>query len=165
MPVLVDGDLTLFESNLIISYLLSTYPDAASNPPRDPPLASSMTRPDRHWEDAKTLATIETFGNSMVSLRLMASDGFTPATSTYMARQATRVQRCLDWLEGRATPEGFAPGWFSVMDIALICPIAFGEKRGILNWRGRPTLEAIYDRLLTRPSVAATPVNDLPPKQ
>jgi glutathione S-transferase len=164
VPILIDGDLTLFESNLIIDYLLRTYPGTAPNAPADPPLAPSMTRPDRHWEDAKTLATIETFANSMVNLRLMAPDGITPDTSAYMARQATRVQRCLDWLERRATPEGFAPGWLSVMDIALICPLAYGEKRGVLSWRGRPALEAIYGRLQTRPSVAATPVNDWPPK-
>lgn len=128
VPILVDGDLTLFESNLIIDYLLRTYPEAAVPPPQHPPLAPSMTRPDRHWEDAKTLATIETFANSLVNIRLMAADGVMPDTSAYMARQATRVQRCLDWLERRATADGFAPGWLSVMYIALICPIAYGKK-------------------------------------
>ena len=43
VPMLIDGELELFESNLIIDYLLQTYPglppDAAS-----PPLAPSLTR-------------------------------------------------------------------------------------------------------------------------
>ena len=164
VSVPVDRGLTLFESNLILAYLFETYPETAPDATRDPPLAPWMARPERRWEDAKTLATIETFAGSMVNIRLMRPDGVTPETSAYMARQAARVQRCLDWLEARATPEGFAPGWFSAMDIAFICPVAFGEKRGVLAWRGRPRLEALYDRFQRRRSVAATPVNDLPQK-
>ena len=172
VPVLVDrgltlsdGDLTLFDSDLILAYLFETYPENAPDAPRDPPLAPWMARPERRWEDARTLAAIRAFADSAVNLRLMGRDGVTPETSAYMARQAARVQRCLDWLEARAAPEGFAPGWFSAMDIAFICPVAFGERRGVLEWRGRPRLEALFDRLQARPSVAATPVDGVPPKE
>ena len=158
VPMLIDGELELFESNLIIDYLLQTYPglppDAAS-----PPLAPRLTRPERHWEDAKTLATIESFAGAMVNRRLMLPEGVTPETFAYMARQQARMDSCLDWLETRATPEGFWPGTFSAMDIALVCPLAYMEARGFPSWRGRPRIDALYDRWQDRPSLLATPLN------
>lgn len=157
VPVLEDGPVRLWESDLIVDYLLRTYPvggDTAVQPALSPWLA----RPDRHWQDMTILATIASCAASIVSLRLMKPEGVTPATSAYMARQKTRVKRCLDWLEAEVTVDGFAPGWFSYMDIAFICPLAFCEARGIMAWRGRPKLDALYDRCQTRPSMLATPV-------
>ena len=163
VPVLVDGGLTLFDSDLILAYLFETYPENAPDAPRDPPLAPWMARPERRWEDAGTLAAIRAFADSVVNLRLMGRDGVTPETSAYMARQAAPAQRCLDRLEARAAPEGFAPGRFSAMDVAFLCPVAFAEKRGVLERRSRPRLEALFDRLQARPSVAAPPVDGAPP--
>jgi glutathione S-transferase len=110
-----------------------------------------------------TLAMIATCAASMVNLRLMLADGITPDNSDYMARQKTRFEKCLDWLEASVTDEGFAPGWFSIMDIALICPLIFCETRDVAAWRGRPRLEALVDRHRTRPSLLATPINPAPP--
>lgn len=47
IPVLEDGGLVLFESNLVVDYLLKTYPDARAGA-TEPPLAPAMTRGDRH---------------------------------------------------------------------------------------------------------------------
>ena len=165
IPVLEDGPVKLWDSDLIVDYLLKTYPD--SRPSADmaaaPPLSPWMARPDRYWEDMTTLATIGTCAESIVNLRLMMGDGVTPDNSDYLARQKTRVERCLDWLEQRVTEEGFAPGWFSVMDIAFLCPVAFCEVRGIMPWRGRRKLEALFERHRDRPSMGATRPNVLPP--
>ena len=162
IPVFDDGDLRLFESNLIVEYLLRTYPGLAADAPSNPPLAPSMTRPEHHWEDAKTLAVIETFANSMVNLRFMKTAGVDAEQNTYLARQRSRADYCLDWLEARATPEGFAPGWFSIMDINLLCPVGYADARGVMPWRGRPKLEAIVDGCQTRLSVLATAINAPP---
>jgi len=161
IPVLDDGGRRLWESDLIIDYLLKTYAD--SKPTADmaavPPLAPWMTRPDRHWDDMTTLATLASCATSIVNIRLMRNDGITPENSDYLARQKTRIERCLDWLEERVTDEGFAPGWFSIMDIAFLCPVAFCEARDIMPWRGRRKLDALFDRCRTRPSLLATPVD------
>jgi glutathione S-transferase len=61
------------------------------------------------------------------------------------------------------TDEGFAPGWFSIMDIAFVCPMVYCEKRAVMEWRARPKLEALYERCQQRPSLLATPINTLPP--
>jgi glutathione S-transferase len=160
IPVFEDNGLRLFESNLIIDYLLKTYPGTAPDAPQDPPLAPALTRPERHWEDARTLAVLETFADAMVNVRMMAPTGVSPENNSYLARQQSRAQRCLDWLETVATPEGFAPGWFSVMDIALVCPVNYCERRNVMPWRGRPKLEAIVARYQQRPSLLATPLKD-----
>jgi glutathione S-transferase len=161
VPVLDDGPRRLWESDLIVDYLLRTYPDTQPLPDMaaQPPLSPWMARPERHWDDMTTLATIGSCAQSIVNLRLMQSDDITPESSGYLARQKTRVERCLDWLEERVTDEGFAPGWFSIMDIALLCPVAFCEAREIMPWRGRPKLEALFERHRTRPSLLATPIN------
>lgn len=165
VPVLEDGALRLWESDLIIDYLLRTYPDAKPSvaDSAQPPLSPWLARPDRHWQDMATLAMIATCASSMVNLRLMSVDGITPENSDYLARQKTRFEKCLDWLEANVTDEGFAPGWFSIMDIALICPLIFCETRDVAAWRGRPRLEALVARYQGRPSLLTTPLNAAPP--
>jgi glutathione S-transferase len=162
IPLLEDRGERIWESDVIIDYLLQTYPDA-SGPLADPPLSPWLARPERRWHDMTVLATIATCASSIVNLRLMASDGITPESSDYMARQQTRVERCLDWLELEVTEDGFAPGWFSIMDIGFICPMVYCEKRQVMPWRGRHRLEALYERHRSRPSLVATPINELPP--
>lgn len=165
VPVLEDGPVRLWESDLIVDYLLRTYPKvpAATANLSSPPISPWLARPEQHWQDMATLATIATAAGSMVNLRMMQSDAITPANSDYLARQKTRVERCLDWLEERATDEGFAPGWFSIMDIAFLCPMIFAETRGVMTWRGRPHLDALYERHRGRPSMLATQINVVPP--
>ena len=161
IPVLQDGDLTLFESNLVLDYLLKTYPQSTPDAPQ-PPLAPTMTRATHHWEDAKILAILETLANTIVNLKLMGDNGATSETLPYLKRQEARIESCLDWLEERAAPGGFVPEWFSVMDINLICAIAYGEKRGVMKLEGRPKLESIMTRFSERPSVFSTQPHDLP---
>ena len=50
IPVPVDGDVTIFESNLILEYLLRNYPGNAPGSPQ-PPLAPTVTGPELRWED------------------------------------------------------------------------------------------------------------------
>lgn len=160
LPVLQDRDQTLFGSNLIIEYLLDSYP---GTPRRGTvPFADRLTRAGRHWQDLKILATIEAFADTMVNVRHFRGEGTRSDTSRYMARQEARMNSCLDWLEAQMTPAGFWPGAFSVMDLALICPLDYAETRGVLPWRGRARLAAWYQHWQMRPSVVATAEPPLP---
>ena len=67
IPVLEDGALRLWESDLIVDYLLRTYP--AAKPAGQPPLSPWMARPEQHWQDMTVLATIATCATSIVNLR------------------------------------------------------------------------------------------------
>lgn len=160
VPVLIDGDLTLFESDFIIDYLLKTYPGNAPDT-AVPLLAAEMTRPAHCWEDAKTLAVINDAADTMLNLRFWKANGLAVETVDYGRKQQARFHSCLDWLEQRATSEGFIPGVFSIQDIALICALDYVDARGefligLLEWRGRPRIEAIVSRYRDRPSMKAT---------
>lgn len=160
VPVLYDGEKVLFGSNLIIQYLYATYPNSPTTS-NEPPLAPSITRPDQHWEDSLTLTAIESMADSIVGTRLLLSAG--PVEAPYVARQLERVRSCLDWLEQRITPTGFWPGTFSVMDMNLMFPLLFAEKRGAFDYRGGrwPKITAMIDYWRIRPSIVATPINEL----
>jgi len=161
VPVLYDGDRHLFGSNLILHYLFQEYPD---NPPHpaDPPLAPTITRAERHWDDMLILTAIEAMADALLGGRIQLSAGTTEPP--YAARQRARITSCLDWLEQRITPRGFWPEVFSVMDLNLLCSLLWGEKRGVLDFRtGQwPKIVAMTDRWQSRPSLLATPVNGLP---
>lgn len=154
LPVMKDGDELLFGSDIIIEFLFSRY--RHRKPSAVVPLAAALTRPDMHFQDMKILSVIATFADTLVTVRHYRSEGMTSANSHYMSRQEARLESCLDWLEEQATEEGFWPGVFSMMDIALICPLDYGESRGVLHWRTRPKLAALHGYWQRRPSVAAT---------
>ena len=155
IPILVDGGHSLFESDLIVSYLLRTYYDKQG--PSEPPLAQDLTRPERHFEDAMVLSALNALLESAVNLRQLGLNGITPEQAPYLGRQQERIQRCLDYLEHHATGEGFIPGVFSAADLGFICAVEWGEAREIFTWRGRPRLEALVNHFGQRPSVAGTP--------
>jgi glutathione S-transferase len=155
LPVFIDGDTSLWSSNLIIEYLLKTYPDTPAGSP-EPLLAATMARPDHHWEDARVLATVEAMTDSIMNLRQMKMSGLEPEQVTYLRRQRNRIDSCLDWLEKQATCEGFVPGQFSIMDLNLICALGNVDNHKSLEWRGRPKLEAIVAFYAERTSVKST---------
>lgn len=155
LPVLTDGEVHLWGSNLILEYLLGAYPDAPANAPL-PPLTTAMTRVEHHLEDSLTLATLETMTDSIMNLRQMKMSGVEQEQVAFLGRQRKRIDSCLDWLDERATPEGFVPGVFSILDISLVCALGNIDNHKTFEWRGRPTLEAIMDFYQQRPSVKAT---------
>ena len=155
LPVYLDDHVHLWGSNLIIEYLLETYPDHPAGSP-EPPLAATMTRHDRHWHDARILATIETMTDSIMNLRQMKMSGLELEQNSYLRRQRDRIELCLDWLETNATRDGFAPGIFSIMDLNLVCALGNVDNHRSFEWRHRPMLEAIIVRYAERPSVKST---------
>ncbi len=155
VPILEEDGRTLFESRIIAEYLLASYRDNAPETP-SPPLAAALTRPEHHWDDSLVLATVYTVLDGLVLLWQMGQGGVKEGDVPYVARFRPRIEKSLDWLEVRATPEGFLPGSFSVQDIAAICALEMAEERKIVEWRGRSKLEALFAALAQRPSVAAT---------
>jgi glutathione S-transferase len=154
LPVYVEGAMHLWGSNLIIEYLMSKYPNAPGTPA--PAFASGFTRPEHHWDDSRILVTLETLTDTIMNLRQMKMSGFEPEQVAYLKRQRDRIDVILDWLEKQATPEGFAPGIFSMMDLNLVCALSNVDNRKSFEWRGRPILEAIYAGYADRPSVKST---------
>jgi glutathione S-transferase len=61
--------------------------------------------------------------SSCMNLRQMKMSGLESDQVAYLRRQRDRIDLCLDWLETKATRDGFVPDEFSVMDLNLICAL------------------------------------------
>lgn len=154
VPAFVDGELTLFESNVIVEYLLKTYPQNMST--TSEPLAVAMCREEHYYSDLLILNAIETMLDSGLTLLQMRNNGISADQSEYLQREQGRIQIILDWLEERATSAGFVPGVLSIQDLNLVIALQWCNYRGMFDWSGRPTLQDIVDRHAERPSMVNT---------
>jgi glutathione S-transferase len=155
VPALETEDGIRFPTRLIIDHLLALPRSIAM------PIAASVRRDPGNWQDEQTMTIILAMGDAMAALKYQewaglqrgGTDliGFDPA-----ARHAERVISTLDWLEGRATPDGFMPGVLSAQDVAVSCLLLWADARGGFPWRGHPLLEAIIGRCAVRPSFIDT---------
>lgn len=159
IPVLIDEDAgrTLWESNVVVDYLLTAYPAAPPNAPT-PPLAKTLVRAEQRWDDLLVLTTIETALNSGVNMIQMVRGGVEIEQVPYLLKERERIRSNLTWLDAQATPEGFIPGVFSVADMNLVITLQWLAFREMFAWQGQgfTNLEAILTRHTDRPSIAAT---------
>ena len=159
IPVLIDEEHghTLWESNVVVEYLLTTYPRLPPDAPA-PPLARSMVRADHRWEDLLVLSTIETTLNSGVNLIQMVRGGIDTEQVPFLRKEQERIRSNLLWLNGQATPAGFIPDVFSIADMNLIIALQWLAFREIFAWQdlGLSNLTAILSLYGERPSIAAT---------
>lgn len=176
VPVLRDGPLELYESDMISDYLFRTYPNGPTSVASDvqndaPPLERMNYRPDAEWEDRKLLAAIASATDTMVLLAYHAWCGLGETRENVMGfglkeRWETRVHTTLDWLDGVATPEGFTPGRFTLADIAMICALDWTDARLKFPWgaEGRPreNLQALVARFIDRASFRETAYSPMP---
>ena len=162
VPVLVDGEVHLWDSNVILDYLVSTYPNMPA-PPDQRPFTEVYVRRDHEWEDKLTLATLQTLGTSTGVISQLQWAGVMHEDNDYADRCAVRVQHLLNWCEGSLAgrAEGFVEGVMSVQDVLLAVWVMFMENRPLrVEWRSpnRPKIAALHDRLQARPSFLANPI-------
>ncbi len=159
IPVLVDkkAGRTLWESNVVVEYLLANYPATPPKAPT-PPLAKTIVRGEQRWEDLLVLTTIETTLNSGVNMIQMVRSGVDIEQASYLQKEKERIRSNLTWLDTQATPEGFIPGVFSVADMNLVITLQWLAFREMFAWQGAgfANLEAILARYVDRPAIAAT---------
>src|SRR4051794_8551668 len=60
VPTLIDGDLKLWDSAVILEYLMARYPNPPA-PESDQPFATDYVRSDHHWRGKLGEATFPTF--------------------------------------------------------------------------------------------------------
>jgi glutathione S-transferase len=156
VPTLVDGELTLWDSAVIIDYLMSSYTGRPA-PQGMAPLAADYVRATVGWHDKLVLATLQTFGVSTTTVSQLQWSGVRHEENGHAGRCAIRNQHLLDWFEAQllGADDGFVPGVVSAQDILLACFCHFIERRPLrLSWRapGRPKLESLVARMQRRPS-------------
>jgi glutathione S-transferase len=150
VPVLVDGDLTLYDSTVILEYLEDAYPA----PPLMPRLPNARAK----------CRQLELFADEVVIIplrALMHRTGPRPAdpqrwrddeAAAAIAEQALRTQFAeLDQLLiGRA----YLAEMLSVADIALFMMLLFAQRLGGPPLHDHPELSRWYAQLLQRPAFA-----------
>ncbi|KJK25901.1 glutathione S-transferase [Burkholderiaceae bacterium 16] len=156
VPALIDGKLTLWDSAVILDYLMSAYPVAAA-PEGMQPLAAGYVRSGEEWHDKLVLATLQTLGVSTTTVSQLQWSGIRHEENSHAARCAIRNQHLFDWFEAQliGTADGFVPGVVSAQDILLACICQFIETRPLrLSWRApdRPKLASLIARMEQRPS-------------
>ena len=162
VPSLVDGDIHLWDSNLILDYLTTRYPTPITED-RGPPYADEYVRADHEWEDKLALATLQTLGVSTGIISQLQWAGVMHEDNEYAGRCADRIQHLLDWCEKQLAgeDEGFVPGVLAAQDVLLGVWIMFMEKRPPrLEWRSdaRPRVAALYRRLQSRRAFQNNPI-------
>ena len=161
VPTLIDGNMKLWDSAVILEYLMATYPNGPA-PEGHKPFASEYVRPDQLWRDKLIHATLQTFGVSTATVSQLQWSGIRHEDNSHGSRSAARNQHLLDWFEAElvSIEDGFVPGVVSVQDVLLGVWCEFIERRPLrLTWRAahRPKTEALVERLHGRPSFQQEP--------
>ena len=148
VPVLVDGDLVLFDSTLIFEYLEDAYPE----PPLFPVGAQERAR-CRLFDltaDEILLPLIRPF--------MHRSEPPNPDPERRQAQESAAAEAELallshyDKLQAELGRRDFFCGRLSCADIALFMSILFIQRLKGPRLDGHPGLSAWYDRLLARPA-------------
>jgi glutathione S-transferase len=148
VPVLVDGDLTLFDSTTIAEYLEDAYPE----PPLFPRDAKARAR----------CRLLELYGDEVLfaPVRMLGyrteppvADPKLQAIREEEGRQADAAIRArYTDLQAELGDKEYLCGAFSVADIAIFMTTLFAIRRKGPGLEGHPVLGAWYARVRARPS-------------
>jgi glutathione S-transferase len=160
VPTFWDGDIRLWESGLIVEYLLSKYEAPTGE---NPPLARALARKEHHWHDRLVAASVHTLGTSATIIGQMRWGGTSIEDSDYLTVCSQQFPYLLGWLEKQIPAEGkgFQPDLLSIQDIALGCHFGYIMNRpiGIDSQLDRfPKIEKLLNRLNERDSFKNNPI-------
>jgi len=146
VPVLVDEDVTVYDSTVIIEYLEDEYPE----PPVLPAVGASALRARaRIFED---------FADSSFTLQvgqLMAETARAEAErdQARLQRLHRGIERALDYLNHELNGQQFLAGDFSIADIGFAPRVLVLGELGVTAGVNRPNVDAWIRRMLQRPSI------------
>lgn len=160
VPTFWDGGVQLWESTLIVEYLLATY---AVEQNVDQPLCDTIARTEEFWRDRLVLSTIQTLGNAAATISQMKSGGIALEDHGFLQRCGDRFPHLMGWLEDQidGIGNGFIPGFLSVQDIFLVCHLDFVVNRPLgldPKISDYPKLSELVDRLRQRESFKSNPI-------
>lgn len=140
VPVLVDGDLEIFDSTQIFEYFESIKPEPALWPAD--PKARARARLLEHKSDEVYFPPI---------VRLMGLQGTPDDPAAVEARAAALT--FYDGMEKAIADKEWLAGSYSYADIAFYMAQIFGDRMGAPMTDAQPKLQAWRDRMSARPPV------------
>jgi glutathione S-transferase len=146
VPVLVDEEVTVYDSTIIAEYLEDEYPE----PPLLPPVgASSLRARARTWEDFADNSFTPQVGQLMSELTKPESD----RDQGRVVRLQQSVERMLAFLNHELQGQDYLTGQFSVADIAFVPRLVVLHDLGVEVGQNRANADAWLKRMIDRPSV------------
>lgn len=150
VPVLIDGDLKLYDSTVIIEYLEDAFPSPALFPKA--PREKARCRQLELYGDEIILAAVRPLMHrnepgGKERAEWAAREAAAQAAEAEYARCCARIDDELGakWLCGD----------FSAADIAVFLPLFYGQRLGAPSMKPYPALWDWYRRVKSRPTVAA----------
>ena len=140
VPVLIDGDLELFDSTQIFEYLEDLQPDPARWPAQ--PAARAIARQLEHCSDG-------IYFPHVVRLMGLEETPDDPAAQAARAAAAEYYRR----MEHALADREFLAGTYSYADIAFYMAQLFGARKGAPMTDETPRLLAWRERMTARPAV------------
>ena len=151
VPVLVDGDLTLFDSTVILEYLDEAYPEPPLMP-RDPQARARC----RLLELTADEIMLRPLAKLMYRTEPEHPD---PERRCRQTEEGAAAERDLldlcRMLDGRLEGPYFGGNAFSTADIALFMSVLYSLRLGGPRLDAVPRLRAWHERVGARPAVAA----------
>mgnify|MGYP000906990729 CR=1 FL=1 len=146
VPVLVDGDLEIYDSTVILEYLEDRYPD--------PPLYPRSPGARARCRQAEAASDEILFPHVLTLIRevFYASPGAGDEVAIAAAREA--IAAIASRLDGELGSRDYVCGEFTVADIAYFLTFGFAAGLGAEPDRRLQHLAAWTARLAARPSVA-----------
>ncbi|OFW98567.1 MAG: glutathione S-transferase [Alphaproteobacteria bacterium RIFCSPHIGHO2_12_FULL_63_12] len=150
VPVLIDGDLALYDSTVIIEYL----EDISPSPPLFPkePRERARCRLLELYADEIILASLRQLMHRNEPGASLRPDW--TARETAAAAAETALDAHYAKFEGELAPGNFLCGEFSAADIAVFLQFFYAQRLGGPSMKKYPRLWDWYRRVKARPAVA-----------
>ena len=148
VPALIDGDVRIFDSTIILEYLEDKFP----SPPLLPREPAARANARMIEELCDTLYEAINWGLGEIGWFKRAEGRL---ADDMKAKAASQTRQLLDWLEGKLAAKTWFGGDFGWADLSVAPYLNRSVHYGIGPAEGSP-LKAWHSRLCERPSVAAT---------
>ena len=146
VPVLVDGDLTLYDSTLILAYLEDRHPK--------PPLLPSDPAGRARCRQLEAAADEILFPHIFELIQEVFYKGETERDAARIAAARKAIAEHYADLERGLDPGSYLEGSFSIADIGYFMTVTFAANLGAPLADEQPKLRAWYERVLARPTVS-----------
>jgi len=147
VPVLIDGDATVYDSTVIAEYLEDRYP----KPPLLPSDPVGRAR-CRQLEDEADTAMAEEVTPLVQELFTKRDDATRDMSRVGAATEALR--RRYETLQKELAGRDYLCGAFSLADIATFMVVGYASSLGVAPGDAQPALTQWFQRMLARPCVA-----------
>ena len=139
VPVAIIDERLIYDSRVIIDWLVTTRGWGELQPPRD------------RWREQNLLNAIDAALDSVIQLFYLRRDGVAVDGTAYAQRQLERTDAIFAWLAKQLSPQAFA-----LPEISVCCALDWMEFRKVYPTERASGLDAVRGALRERPAMVAT---------